>query len=102
MARDRQLQNVLINEIAVGGVAIQAQQALPVGADVNLEFNVKYRGENERIRAKTKVLYCRIQSGSKGVVLELKIVFCAKEEMHVFNNILQIFTNAKEFKLQKK
>jgi len=100
MTRDRQVHDVLVNQIASGGVALISQQAQPIGADVNIEFHVKYRGNMERFRAKTKVAYCRILSDNQGAVLELLFTYASKEEIHMFNNILQVFANAKEFQLR--
>lgn len=100
MTQDRVLHEAIINQAVAGGVGVIAHQALPLGTLVNIEFHVKYRGNAERIRAKTKVVYCRILSGNEGVVLELRFTYTSKEEMHLYNNVVQVFSSAKEFQLR--
>lgn len=101
MTQDRQVHDVTINEAIHGGLGVLGLQAMPLGTDVNIEFYVNYRGKQERIRAKTRVCYCRILSGNEGVVLELRITYTSKDEMHLYNNVLQVFSSSKEFQLRK-
>ncbi len=100
MTLDRRVHQALIDQIAADGLAIRTEQALSIGADVNIEFHVKYRDNKERIRAKTKVIYCRILAASQGALLELKFSGISKEEMHIYKNILQLLGNAREFQLK--
>ncbi|WP_246434691.1 hypothetical protein [Teredinibacter haidensis] len=96
MTPDRQLCETYIKAVAKGGFVINFPYALSLGSDANIELYVEYRGKMERIRAKTRVVYCRLLSNNQGAVIELRITFTSKEEMHIFNNVLQIFTNANE------
>lgn len=100
MTQDRSLHDVSVNQAVAGGVGVIAHQALPLSSAVNIEFHVKYRGNIDRIRAKTKVVYCRILSGNEGVVLELRFTHISNDENHVYNNILQVFASSKEFQLR--
>ncbi|SMF64369.1 hypothetical protein SAMN02745866_04150 [Alteromonadaceae bacterium Bs31] len=100
MTRDRQVHSALVEHIAQKGVSIKTDTALTLGSDVNIEFYIKYRDKKERIRAKTKVIYCRVLSSNQGVVLELKFTHISGEEMHIYNNTLQLLGNAREFQLK--
>lgn len=100
MTINRAVYDVIVDHAAGNGVSIIAAQAQPIGTNVNIEFYVKYRGKLERIRAKTQVIYCRILSANQGVVLELRFTFVSREDMHLYNNVLQVFASSKEFQLR--
>jgi len=100
MLPDRSLHESAIKTITQSGFAIELEQAVSLGKDVNIEFYVKYRDKDERIRVKTTVIYCMILSENRGAYMEVKIKQISNEEMHTLNNILQVLGESKEFDLR--
>lgn len=93
MTVDKAVREVSVSHATREGVSILASQMVSVGAQVNIEFYAKYRGALARFRAKTTVAYSRLLSGGDGVVLELRFTYLSKEEMHTYNNVLQLLAN---------
>lgn len=100
MDSNRQIQHIVITAIMQGGLSIEFPHNLPIGASLNIEFYVTYENKRNRIRAKTKVVYCLLFSGSSGARIDLKIIQAAPEELHLLNNVLMTLANSSEVDLR--
>lgn len=85
---DRSLYEVNINDVSVGGVAINFRHVLSVGTAVNIEFFVRYRNDNYRIRAKTEVVFNTVLSDNRGAKLGLQFINITGESRHALANVL--------------
>lgn len=100
MLQDRTIFPTVIKTVSQGGFAIELDQAVSRGKDINLEFYVNYAGSDHRIRLKSTVIYCMILSGNRGAYMEVKIKQISSEERQIINNILDALADSKEFDLR--
>ncbi len=100
MLADRSVFPAIIKTASVEGFGLEMEQAVSLGKNLNVEFFVKYRGQETRLRAKLTVIYCMILSANRGAYIEGRVQQMAEGDMHTYNNILQALGNAKEFDLR--
>ncbi len=97
---DKVIHPCVIQSVFKEGFALQFHQALPIGAEMNMEFVVSFRDENHRIRIKAKVDYCLLRSKGGGVDMDITTSKISAEDHHLMGNVLQVLTESKEFNLR--
>jgi len=97
---DKKIHKATVASIFKAGFCLQFHQAVAVGSDMNVEFAVKYRGENQRIRVKGKVSYCLLRSSGDGADIDLMFTQISSTDNHTYNNILQTLMQSSEVNLR--
>lgn len=82
------VENVSICNASLGGLCFVYLHALPFGSALKLEFHVRYRNENARIRVKAKVSHTDILSGNRGAKIGVEFVSASPDAMHKLANAL--------------
>lgn len=80
-----------ITEIMKNGICMQFSESLEVGKKISVEFFVYYNGGDRRIRAVMEVHNCIFRSEVDGVELDLEVKEISEDELHMFNNVLQLY-----------
>lgn len=97
---DKRIEHATIIAIYKGGFTLRCHQALAVGAVMNLEFVVNYKGTPTRVRLKAKADYCLIPSNASGADVDVAITQLSPRDLHVVNNLLQLLSSGKRVNLR--
>lgn len=97
---DKRIEHATIMAIYKGGFTLRCHQGLAVGAAMNLEFVVNYKGAPARVRLKGKADYCLIPSNASGADVDVAITQIAPRDQHVVNNLLQLMSSGKRVNLR--
>lgn len=98
---DKVIHLTTITSVFKSGFAFIFPQALPVGAELNIEIALSYQDQPTRIRLKAKVDYCLLRSNSDGADIDVITSKIASQDQHMLNNILQALSESKEFNLKQ-
>lgn len=95
---DKVIHPATITSVFKTGFCLRFFQAVGIGKEMNVEFVVKFREENHRIRIKAKVDYCLLCGD--GADIDIITTQISSEHSHMLANILQELSEAKEFNLR--
>ncbi len=96
---DKVIHPAMITNVFKGGFCIRFHQAVGLGKEMNVEFLVKHREENHRVRFKGKVEYCLLTK--EGADIDVEITQISGEHSHMIANIMQQLSESKEFNLRQ-
>lgn len=98
--KDKVIHPATIVAVFEKGYTMSFETALPLGAEINMEFKVVFREEKHIIRVKAKVDYCLLKSSGSGAEIDLLTTQISSEHQHTLRNILQVFNESKEVNLK--
>ncbi|ODS24670.1 hypothetical protein AB835_01990 [Candidatus Endobugula sertula] len=81
MLPDRRIVAARTKDVSEGGIAFELDEAIPLGAHVNIELNPWHEGVQYAIRAKVVITYNMIMSGDSGFSHGLKFTFIPSEQL---------------------
>lgn len=96
---NKEIRDGLISRVRKGGFELTCDRAAQIGAEIALEFYVKYRDKPNRIRAKANVTYCRITSNGDSLI-RVELSQINRDDNHTLNNVLQSLEESDSFDLR--
>ncbi len=97
---DKRIEHATIIAIYKGGFTLRCHQGMAVGAVMNLEFIVNYKGAPTRVRLKAKADYCLIPSNASGADVDVTATQISSRDQHVVNNLLQLMSSGKRVNIR--
>lgn len=90
MLADRSMHVIKINDVSIGGIGVEFPQMLAVRTQVNVEFFVRAKNFQAKLRAKTRVAFNSLLSDNRGAKLGLQFQMMSAQDMQILQDVLAI------------
>jgi hypothetical protein len=97
---DKVIHLATITSVFKTGFCLQFDRAVPLGTEMNVEFIVNFRKQQNNIRIKATVEYCLLRAKGDGADLDIITSKIDHKDHHLLGNVLQTLSENKEFNLR--